>query len=200
MILKKIIREEINKFLIKEGIEELRAFSNALQREFQTLVNVNASVREQEVNEWVKRFIYYTVQVIHGIERCTSRNSLNEAWTDYLGIRNLPAELGGNIPYHFDKGYYWTKRNLGALMGNNNGQAPQQTNMGQYNQHNVRSVRLADSLGQINAWLGQYRHLEQKHNLPTTQPNLHKVISDIFRILNNLNTKYQQLSANQGTT
>lgn len=199
MNLRRIIREEIDKFLIREGVEELNAYSDKLQRQIETLANIGASIKEQEVNKWVTDFVYYTAQVIHGVNRCVSKGSLNEAWNEYLGIRNVPAALGGNIPYHFDKGYYWTKRKLGGLLGGKQ-QGNKQANMGQYNQHNVKSVRLAESLNNADAWSKQYMTLNSKYNLSATQPNLHKAVMDTFKLLSGLKGKYEHLVSTQKTT
>ena len=184
MNIDRIIKEEINRFILSEAIDfnGLKAYSNELNN---SLGQISTISNDNSVDKGLRKFLYdfvvYCVQIIAAINRCVSANSLNEAsWggLSSYGI-NLPAVLGGNLWSDAKEGFYNTRNFLqrrggySSTSGNANGK--------RVNQNTVPSVKLSVLLQQLPQWQQAYSTKSAQYNLN----NNIQLSSDFNKILGN---------------
>lgn len=203
----RIIREEINRYILNEAIDfnNLKALSDQLYVEANTLRNVNTNAMQNNITNFLERFVTYCYQVTSAIKRCMYANSLNEAYWGGLsnyGI-NLPAELGGNLWQDAKRGYYGTKNWLRSgsygYGGYNRGSkksAANGTNLKGVNQNSVQAVKLYTLMRDLRKYYAEYTN-QHRYNLDGYTNNQ---IAKMFTILNNISNEYNtQLRNAQGT-
>lgn len=216
MNIKKIIREEINNFLITENISSLGQYANGLENIARTIGgHVQMNGLHPNVNRFLNGYIAYILQIKFAVQRCIQANSLNEYGYGYgrnvlpnfrlpnlndMGI-NIPAELGGNFWRDAKNGYYGVKN---FLRGNRYGYG----NYGNYNRNgydranrnNLRSVKLSVLLNQSKKWETSYAQISLKYQLSQYIQNQcgRDVVQDGFNTIEQLKQEYQQLKNAQG--
>ena len=213
MNIKKIIREEIDNFLITENISSLGQYANELENIAFTIGNnVQMNGLHPNVNRFLNGYIAYILQIKFAIQRCIQANSLNEygygrrVLSNFrlpslrdMGI-NIPAELGGNFWRDAKDGYNGVKN---FLRGNRYG------NYGNYNRNgydranrnNLRSVKLSILLSKSREWETSYAQISRKYQLSQYIQNQcgRDVVQDGFNTIEQLKQEYQQLKNAQGT-
>ena len=215
MNIKKIIREEINNFLITENISSLGQYANKLENIAFTIgENVQMNGLHPNVNRFLNRYIAYIIQIKFAIQRCIQANSLNEYGYGYrrnilpnlrlpnlrdMGI-NIPTEMGGNFWEYARNGYYGVKN---FLRGNRNG------NYGNYNRNGydranrntLSSVKLSVLLSKSKEWETSYAQISRKYQLSQYIQNQcgRDIVQDGLNTIEQLKQEYQQLKNAQGT-
>lgn len=191
MNISRIIREEINRFLISEELSSV--LSPIAKRLVEYGKKIAAfPIQDQNLKERINNFTKYVFQIYYAVNRCIRNNNiLSEAALSDYGI-NLPRELGGNIPYHFRRGYYATERFF-----NGNRAQPQANGVsGEYSEGRLRSVPLSQLLQQLENWRGVMNNVAARYNTPENR-QLFETINQTFTVLDNLNSNYQTLSQQQ---
>lgn len=169
----KIIREEINRYILSEAIDftNLQSYANNLNNSLGIIRNVS---NDQTIDDNLKRYLYnfvvYCVQIIAAINRCVNANTLNEVYWGGLsnyGI-NLPGELGGNIVSDFKQGYRGTKnffmRNGKGTSGSNG-----YANGKRVDASTVPSIKLSVLLSQLPQKRNEYNSYDSRYNLSSNQ-------------------------------
>ena len=180
----RIIKEEINRFILSEVINfnNLNTLASKLNDSLGNIRNFSANKGlDKRLRKFFYDFVVYCLQIINAINRCAKANSLNEAsWggLSNYGI-NLPPELGGNIWSDAKEGYYGTKnffergRGYGAVYGNSaNG----------VNQNSVPSVKLQVLLQKVQEWQTRYRDIYRNFGLGNNQ-SYQQIVNDFNNII-----------------
>ena len=213
MNIKKIIREEIDKFLITENISSLGQYANGLENIARTIGNnVQMNGLHPNVNRFLNGYIAYILQIKFAIQRCIQANSLNEygygrrVLSNFrlpslrdMGI-NIPTEMGGNFWRDAKDGYNGVKN---FLRGNRNG------NYGNYNRNGydranrntLSSVKLSVLLSKSREWETSYAQISRRYQLSQYIQNQcgRDVVQDGFNTIEQLKQEYRQLKNAQGT-
>ena len=195
-----IIREEINKFMINEAVNiaSLSNFINPLKKYSSDIMNISG-IKEAEVNNFLNGLNRYILQIIFGIERCVKANSLNEAFraSDY-GIE-IPRELGGQFLDNFENEFYKGSNWVGNKMGYNaKGAARYNGGVGgsnNVNPNSVPTVKLADSLRELQKYAFEYQRLDARFNIQSVS----QAPADALMEIGNLQREYQKMINAQGT-
>ena len=195
-----IIREEINKFIINEAVNiaSLSNFVNPLKKYSSDIMNISG-IKEAEVNNFLNGLNKYILQIIFGIERCVKANSLNEAFraSDY-GIK-IPRELGGQFLDNFENEFYKGSNWVGNKMGYNaKGAARYNGGVGgnnNVNPNSVPTVKLADSLRELQKYAFEYQRLDARFNIQSVS----QAPVDALMEIGNLQREYQKMINAQGT-
>ena len=174
----KIIREEIEKFILQENINfnNLANYGQKLESLVQELARYKHSASHQDINNFLDSLMYFALQIVFAIQRCVNAQSLNESlgsglWNVFgrntIGafndnnLTNL-SSYGINVPHEINfwqnakRGYYDTKRHL------NNSQNNSYQNKKGTNNNTVQSKQLAALLQQ---------------DLPIVQKNYQKILT-----------------------
>lgn len=198
MNINRIIKEEINKFILSEAIDfnNLRNYSNQLNKCVGNIRNINSNRFSNDLKKFFNDLTIYGVQIIAAINRCMQANNLNEASWGSLssyGI-NLPGVLGGNMWQDAKQGYYGTKnflqrgRGYNNLYGNSNGNANGQ----RINPNTVPSVKLSELLKKLTQWQTEYRNKNSQYNIDSfTQEPYNMLARIIPSIQNEYNAQMQ---------
>lgn len=183
MNIKSIIKEEINRFIINENINNLSQYANKLNDYLNRMQYINGL--QPQLRKVANDFMKYCIQIIHAINRCVQANSLNEGLSNW-GI-NIPPELGGNFWNDAVRGYYKTKNFLTrGRNGMYNGKV-----INGINRNTLPSVKLSELLRNLPSWENQCIRYQLNQNI---QGN---VINGIIQTLNQLNTEYNNLLQQQ---
>ena len=191
---RKIIREEIDKFILSEAINvaSLNSFVRPLNQCSSDISNIS-SFNNQELDQFLKDLVEYIIQIIFGIERCVKANNLNESLYGY-GIE-VPPELGGNFYNDFVNGFYkgsnWARKKIGY--GND---SEGYNNARGVNRNNVPSVKLVDSLSKLANFAMRYRTLEAKYSNAIS--NVSQAPLNALTEIGKVQREYNRLNA-QGT-
>lgn len=191
MKIRGIIREEIDKYLITENLNQLTQHRNNLINQSQQLVNYCTGFNKAIINEINQALLNYTFQIIHAIKRCVTKNSLFE-YRDW-GI-NLPPELGGNIQNHFNYGYNYTKNLLSGgqtKTAANNNNIPQQ-----YGENRLQTVKLSILLQQLNSYQRRCSALKTKYP-QQLNGNVGNQMDNILNEIQRTSQTYNQLVSAQ---
>lgn len=193
MNINRIIREEIEKYIIKENInlDSLASHVKPLNACFNEIKRFSTS-NNQNVNKFMNNLYIYIAQIIGAIERCVRMNNLNEAFrfSDY-GIE-VPQELGGNLVYNMKSGYHKTKNLLNQFV--NNGGYASNANYGTINKYTVKQERLSVLLSYLPKYQQNYKKVENEIIRLTQAPR--NALYEIQQLYND----FRQLKANaQGT-
>lgn len=173
MNIRKIIKEEINRFILESvnPLQQLERDAEALDTMYEKLTvriskMTNAS---KELDDLIFATEYFTVQLIDAINRCVRNNNINESLADY-GIY-LPSQLR-NLDYSFRRGYNNTKRFLNRnFRGGGNskyGTAYQKDSpmkSRRFNKNSVSQKRLGVLLND------NFNNLKQKYNRISGEAN-----------------------------
>lgn len=189
MNIKRIVAEEINRFLIRENINNLKEcadvinkYANEAQKSMTRLTDNNAKRGTIEI-------LQYFYQIVQAIYRCINKQSLNEDLSQY-GL-NIPQELGGNMLNAFQRGFYNTKN---FLTQNGNG-------YGNYNQlqQGLKIVPLRTLLANIENKESYYRQLCANNRELSQNTDLQTNISNAFHECYGTREVYQDLATNMQT-
>lgn len=196
----KIIREEINRYILSEAIDfnNLRSYSIQLNKSVGNLGNINASSFNNDLKKFFYDLTVYCLQIIEAINRCVQANSLNEASFGNLssyGI-NLPPELGGNIVSDFKQGYYNTKRRFqGSGYGGRNSSGYAKGN--RISSNSVPQVKLSALLYNLQSWQQAYSTKNAQYNIDSFTQEPYNIL---IRIIPNIQNEYNaQMRNAQGT-
>ena len=190
MNLKKIINEEINKFIINENVNSLMQYANGINKELNKLKN--HSVTDRSLNTFIRNFEVYCIQVIHAVNRCVKANNLNEGLGNW-GI-NIPPELGGNFWNDAKRGYYKTKNFLTRGNHGNNGMATNGVNP-----NTVPSVKLSVLMQQFPQKKQECESKNAQMGLYQQVPPILAIVQYLEQIYNEYNSLLQQQNNAQGT-
>lgn len=191
MKIKNIIREEIDRYLITENLNQLGQHRANLIKYAQELANCCTGLNNAILNEINQALLNYTFQIVHAIKRCITKNSLFE-YRDW-GI-NLPPELGGNVLSHARYGYNYTNGLLSGGQVNtaaNNNNIPQQ-----YSERRLQSVKLQKLLQQQVTYQGRCTALVGKYPQQLSG-NIERQMKKILKEIENTSVTYNQLLAAQ---
>ena len=202
--IKRIIREEIDRFLMAEAID-FRILNQLGQQLNNALAPINSARNDssygQELIQYFNNFITYCVQIIAAIRRCNQAQTLNEVnWggLSNYGI-NLPGHLGGNLWNDAKRGFYGTRNWVIDKQNKRNGQgANTNTNI---NPNTVPSVKLSVLLNQISQKQQEYGNYNTQFGIATKNPQVdmqfHQIL-DNGGIIPQIANEYQrQLGNNQ---
>ena len=191
MDFKKIINEEINKFIINENVNSLLQYANGINNKLSKLKNY--SVTDRSLNTFISNFEVYCIQVIHAVNRCVKANNLNEGLSNW-GI-NIPPELGGNFWNDAKRGYYNTKRFLTRGSYESNGMR------NCVNPNTVSSVKLSVLMQQFPQKKQECDSKNAQKNLYQQVPPILAIVQYLEQIYNEYNNLLQQQQQNnaQGT-
>jgi hypothetical protein len=195
----RIIKEEINKFILSEIVNgnPLANYASQINRSLDNFKNINTSGFNNDLKKFFDDFTVYCVQIIAAINRCVNANSLNEvnlgSLRDY-GI-NLPGELGGNLWSDMVQGYHNTKRFL--QRGRGYGNSPRgYASVSRITPNTVPTVKLSVLLQQLPQWQQTYNMKNSKYGID----NYTLEVGNLLRnIIPNLQTEYQNMINAQGT-
>lgn len=190
MKIKKIINEEINKFIINENINSLMQLANRINNELNKLKN--HSVTDSSLNTFINNFEVYCIQVIHAIKRCVKANNLNEGLSNW-GL-NLPPELGGNFWNDARRGYYKTKNFLTRGNYGSNGSNGVTTNG--VNPNSVKSVKLSELMRQFPRKKRECENENARKDLYQQVPPILYIVQYLEQIYNEYNNLLQQQQQN----
>ena len=180
------------------NIASLSNFVNPLKNYSSEIMNING-IKEAEVNRFLDGLNRYILQIIFGIERCVKANSLNEDFraSDY-GIE-IPRELGGQFLDDLENGFYKGSNWVGNKMGYNaKGAARYNGGVGgnnSVNPNSVPTVKLADSLRELQKYAFEYQRLDARFNIQ----NVSQAPANALMEIGNLQRVYQQMINAQGT-
>jgi hypothetical protein len=158
-----IIREEITKYIIKEGIEILGNHANVLNQllpHISTMKSTDTNGKEQpELEAFLTRLTVYIRQIIAAVQRCIQKNVLTEDLSQY-GI-NVPRELDAVNPAawwnNFKQGY----NNTGYFMNSMRGYG----NYAKYqNRNQIKNNGAIDTSVPLSKLLEQYDTFKQDYN------------------------------------
>ena len=198
----KIIREEINRFILSEALDvsPLSKYMQPLKKCVTELKNIGTT-NNREVDAFINDLITYVIQIIFGIDRCVRANSLNE----YFSLRNYgieyPAELGGNFFNDFESGFYkganWVDRKLnskasgryGRNNNNGNGVTPDPNNP-----NTVPTVRLEESLRNFAQVSFNYQDITNRYSNIMSQNSW--VFRETFDNLSKVYKKFREIKNN----
>jgi hypothetical protein len=193
----RIIREEINRLILEAvNVSSLSKYVQPLKKCNTDITNIGTT-SNKEIDKFLSDLCMYIIQIIAGINRCVTANSLNEGLQDY-GIE-FPAELGGNFPNDFERNFYqgsnWVNRRFG---GNGRSGSGYGNVKGNTNPNSVPSVKLEESLRNLPQISLRYQDLTNKYQNIMSQYS--GVIYNTLTCISNLNTEFRQLKTNaQGT-
>ena len=196
-----IIREEINKLILNEAVNvaSLSKFIQPLKDCSSNIMNISG-ISEKEVIKFLDNLNKYILQIIFGIERCVKANSLNEAFrTSDYGIE-VPRELGGDFFNDFESGFYRGSNFVANKAGKGNARGSYGGNGnvnggGNVNPNTVPTVKLADSLKNLQQYAFEYQRLDARFNIQ----NISQAPANALVEISNLQREYQQMINAQGT-
>ena len=199
--IKRIIREEIYRYLLKEDISSLSTYSNELTESLNRMKTIDYSALKDDVlKKYIRDYQIYIIQIINAINRCVGRNNLTEGASlkrlSTYGIE-LPQEFGGNIGSDFWSGYHTTKNFL-MRRGYRNGYSSIGSNVNGINPTTVKSVNLYMLLNRLPRYQSAYLTANTKYNIDgiTREPRY-----TLYVTLPNLRNEYNGLvSAATATT
>ena len=205
MNIDRIIKEEINKFILSEAVDftNLRAYANQLNS---SLGNIRNLSENGAIDNRLRKFLYdlvvYCIQIIAAINRCMQANNLNEGIIDLgrlsdYGI-NIPSELGGSLWSDAKRGYYNTRN----FLQRNNMYNGTYGNAKAVNSNSVPSVKLSQLLQQLPRWKQSYANIYAQYNLRNNaqlSTDLNKILG-INGIMENINNEYQTQIRQTSTT
>ena len=193
----KIIREEIERYILSEAIDfsGLNGYANQLNKTLALINNASSNNNyDPKLRKYFYNFVVYCVQIIAAINRCVQSKNLNEAYWGGLsnyGI-NLPGELGGNISSDFKQGYRGTKN---WIMGNGRGNVGNGSyGNGTVNGKTVPTVKLSILLSQFPQKQQEYANYNFKYNITNNNPKLDMKFKQILGnngIIYNIQKEYQ---------
>ena len=175
MNIKSIINEEINKYIINENVNSLMQYTNGINKELNKIKNY--TVTDRVLQNFIKNFEVYCIQVIHAVNRCVKANNLNEGLSNW-GI-NIPPELGGNFWNDAKRGYYKTKNFLTRGSYGNNGMR------NDVNPNTVPSVKLS-------VLMQQFPQKKQECDSKNAQMSLYQQVPPILTIVQHLEQIYNE--------
>ena len=178
-----ILREEICKFLIKENLNNLTGVSNKIYNIVTKLYNLVGKLNDATAKDQMTKFVEYVFQIIHAVNRCVNKNSLNE---------NLPPVLGGNIPNHFRRGFYGTSNFVDGIMMNMRNQYDR------FKEGALKAVPLAQLLTDIENKENACNQLFSNNQELASNVQIQQLTRNIILNLKQLRTAYQQLVQQQG--
>lgn len=191
--IKTIIQEEINKYIINENINSLTQYANGINKELNEIKNY--TVTDRALQNFIKNFEIYSIQIINAINRCVKANSLNEGFGNW-GI-DIPPELGGNFWNDARRGYYNTKNFLTrGRYGHYNGNNGRTANG--VDRNTVKSVKLYVLLRQYPQRKRACENANSKFNLYQQVPPIFQIIHIMDGLYNEYENLKQQNNA-QGT-
>jgi len=169
-----IIREEITKFIIKEGIEILGNHANVLNQllpHISTMKSTDTNGKEQpELEGFLTRLTVYIRQIIAAVQRCVQKNVLTEDLSQY-GI-NVPRELDAVNPAawwnNFKQGYNNTGYFMNSMRGYGNYAKYQNRNQIKNNGAIDTSVPLSKLLEQYDTFKQDYNNIDNKFRISST--------------------------------
>jgi hypothetical protein len=189
MNIDRIIKEEINRFILSEAIDfsNLTNYSNQLNASIGNLRNLNSNGFNEELNNFLRDLSIYGIQIIAAINRCAQANNLNEAsWGNLssYGI-NLPGELGGNLWSDAKEGYWKTVNFLnrnrnGGRKGYANGNRKGSNNMSGISSNTVPSEKLSVLLQALPQWEQRYGVIDAKYNVGDLTQEPYIMLRDII--------------------
>ena len=189
----KIIREEIERYILSEAIDfsTLNGYANQLNTSIGKLRNINTTTFKSDLKAFFNNLSTYGIQVIAAINRCSKAQNLNEVYWGGLsnyGI-NIPGELGGNIVSDFKQGYNWTKGKFNKNGTNNAyGNANSTSNI-----NSVPSVKLQVLLSKLPTLQREYYNVNTKYNIDsfTQEPYniLNRIMPNIQKLVNTTNAQ-----------
>ena len=189
----RIIREEINRLILETvNVSSLSKYVQPLKK-CNTVISNIGMTNNKEIDKFLNDVCVYIIQIIAGINRCVSANSLNESLQDY-GIE-FPAELGGNFPNDFERNFYqganFVHRKLGGYGNNNGGYGNAKGNI---SPNTVPTVKLEESLRNLPQVSLRFQDLTNKYqNIMSQYSN---AIYDALSCISNLNNEFRQLKTN----
>ena len=194
---KDIIRETVEKYVLKENVGNIGSYINILKRLLTELSQYDSSNDDRRVNNFLERLDYYTIQIIFAIDRCVKANSLNERFSFRdLGIE-IPPELGGNLWNDMKDSYYKTQRFLNGLRGGRGGSSSyakgQKGNVN--NPNSVKTERLSVLLSYLPKYENWFRQLNNNFGIDQKTQAPHNILME----LNNLQVDYNNAINAQGT-
>jgi hypothetical protein len=191
MNIKSIINEEINKYIINENVNSLMQYTNGINKELNKIKNY--TVTDRALQNFIKNFEVYCIQVIHAVNRCVKANNLNEGLSNW-GI-NIPPELGGNFWNDAKRGYYKTKNFLTRGSYGNNGMR------NDVNPNTVPSVKLSVLMQQFPQKKQECDSKNAQMSLYQQVPPILTIVQYLEQIYNEYNNLLQQQQQNnaQGT-
>ena len=190
----KIIREEIEKYILKEAVNltQLENFLPTLDNLKNQIAKIEG-INNDEINKYLYDLERYIIQIMFGIKRCVSANSLNEGLRDY-GFE-VPDELGGNFGRNFVNNFYKGSEYVGRKLGRNNA-SNYGYSKGKVNPNTVPSVKLSESLRKFQGYMDKYQDLEARFNntiwnKSQAPSNALTQIKDLQQVYNTLTTNAQ---------
>lgn len=183
--IRKIVKEEIERYLINEGITSLDEKANSLTSLVQKLGQLEQT-QNQRVNKYVEDMLEYTVQVINAVKKCSYSGNINESFRDY-GL-NIPDALGGNFFNDFQRGFYNTWNFINRMKGGNNN-ARSASSM----QRNVPSEKLSVLMEQLQDKYDQYRVFVSREDMQHTCPRHVNILNEIYTELFKTREEYLAL-------
>lgn len=182
MNIDRIIKEEINRFILSEAIDftNLVGYSNQLNTSIGNLRNLNSNGFNEELNNFLRDLSIYGIQIIAAINRCAQANNLNEAsWGNLssYGI-NLPGELGGNLWSDAKEGYWKTVNFLNRNRNGGRGGYANGNRRGT-NNNSVPSEKLSVLLQGLPNWQQRYRVIDAKYNIGNITQEPHAILNGI---------------------
>lgn len=201
----RIIREEISRLILSEvlDVSPLKKYVQPLQKCVSELRDMGYT-KNKEINAFLDNICRYIVQVVFGINKCVSANSLDEDFklSDY-GIQ-YPAELGGNLWNDFEASFYKgansARRQLnksGYINNDKKGNNKEDAPIGD-DTNNVPSVKLEESLRNLSQISLRYQEINNKY--PNEISQYANPIYSALSCISNLNNEFREIKANaQGT-
>lgn len=202
----RIIREEINKYIISEDIDfnGLQTLANELNGNSLGIISNASSDKsfDKNLRRYFESVSIYCVQIIAAINRCIQSQNLNEAsfggGLSSYGI-NLPGVLGGNIVSDFNQGYRNTKN--WAMGGTNYTNGKAYSKNGNVNGRQVPSVKLSVLLSQLPQKRQDYTRYDTSYGI-SNNAQISAAFNEILGnggIVEKIQTEYQAQFANTQT-
>lgn len=193
--IKKMITEEIHRYLINENIVELDQHGRNIHDKVSALVATVDALNDKNITAAVdKTLIYYFIQIIHAVNRCSKKESLKESLNEYYynyGI-NLPPVLGGNVWQYMKQGYYNGKNFANGMFGiQNNYQG--QGGINRYYNMTLESVKLGVLLGMVKNKETERDTLYSRYPALAKNPQIKEQVNAVFAEIYKLIGTYQEL-------
>lgn len=183
--LKKIIREEIYKFIINEGIESLSQYAQNINYLVENIGGVPSNGIDKNAQGFINEFIVYLLQIVFAVNRCVSSNNLNESFSDY-GI-NVPPELFGNVASDFVKGYKGASSFIDSFMKKKNGKYDSDGN-----EHEIEAVKLSVLLQQLPRWEQTCNDYVSRYRLISHEQYITSALNEVKKLQMEYNNLVQQ--------
>lgn len=181
----KIIREEIEKYILKEDFNSIISYRNKLKTLVTELGNYRPNITY--VEQFLTNLTKYTLQIIFALDRCARANTLNESLHDY-GIE-LPQELNvwNNVKNSYRDAKNYINRNFV-----NGGYTSSYARVG--NPNNLPTEKLSVLLSKLQQYQTTFNKINGTYNLDfeTTKPR------EIMTTIASLQQDYIQTTNAQG--